>query len=521
MAKRSITDEEIGLIRAMTLINMKNKDIQFYFNRQERAVNSGRISQIRDRTYGPEVPTASETSLQEFLRTFKPAEIGAIFDSNASRREPTLAERALAFFVKSRGGWQLGTHETDRIECKETFCLKPEGRFADPLRSIAGLANNSGGFIFFGVSELPDGTLRVAGLRDEAFANTDPAEINRCLAGALHPVPTFTSLMIEFDGLSVGVIYVEKHNHPPVMALKNVNSEVKEGTVYFRYVGETRAIKPGELQQIISFREQKAVAEFSRRMARIAVGSVATLDLDSGKVEGKDGSFLINEDLLPKIQFLRHGEFVEEKGAPSLRLIGDVSPIKEGKKDTIRSNITSESVLLNFLKGNPVAEPLQYIMHSAHTARAWLPLFYYLYSSDIPLAEVVKMLTDERATYTKRRTAAIARLSGTGTSAFNKPIGKVQALLASAMKGELQPPSKLADVGPISQAIQAIGHLALVDFIGLKKILLTAYELTNGSSEQHQAARSLVYRAACRLDELEFSEPARRSDPSPPWDAGS
>ena len=39
MPKRSITDEEIGLIKAMLARGMKNRDIQFYFNRQDRPVS--------------------------------------------------------------------------------------------------------------------------------------------------------------------------------------------------------------------------------------------------------------------------------------------------------------------------------------------------------------------------------------------------------------------------------------------------------------------------------------------------
>ena len=50
--KRSVTDDEIGLIRAMLARDMKNRDIQFYFNRQDRAVNSGRISGIKHGGYG-------------------------------------------------------------------------------------------------------------------------------------------------------------------------------------------------------------------------------------------------------------------------------------------------------------------------------------------------------------------------------------------------------------------------------------------------------------------------------------
>jgi Asp-tRNA(Asn)/Glu-tRNA(Gln) amidotransferase A subunit family amidase len=47
---------------------------------------------------------------------------------------------------------------------------------------------------------------------------------------------------------------------------------------------------PGELQQIIAYREQRATAEFSNRISRVAMGAAATLDLDSGKMEGRVGS---------------------------------------------------------------------------------------------------------------------------------------------------------------------------------------------------------------------------------------
>lgn len=509
MGKRSITDVEIGLIKAMLLRPMKNKDIQFYFNRQDRAVNSGRITQIRDGTYGPEAPTASEQELNAFLSSFKPSEIGAVVSESLVQQEPTLGERALALFAKGRAGWMLTSHETDRVECKETFCLKPEARFADPLRSIAGLANNAGGFIFFGVTELPDGSLQATGLTTEAFQQTDPAEINRCLAGALHPVPIFSTFTITLDDIEVGVIHIEKHEHPPVMATKNINTEIKEGAIYYRYVGETRVIKPGELQQIISYREQKAVAEFSRRMARIAVGSAATLDLDTGKVEGKQGSFLIDEELLPKIQFLRQGQFKEEMGAPALRLIGDVSAVKSGQRETVRSNVTSEAVLLNFLKVSSVAEPLQYIIHSAHTARAWLPLFYYVAASKLPLDEVVSKLLAERPTYKQRRDAAVTRLNGTGPTALNRAVGKVQVALAAVLKGELVAPLHINEAVLVAQAIQAIPPDTAVHFDWLKSILLAAYDLTNETTDQHKLARSLVYRAACRLDELEYAAVVR------------
>ncbi|HEY3776892.1 MAG TPA: hypothetical protein VGL35_02415 [Rhizomicrobium sp.] len=43
MLKGRITSDEIALIKAMLVRKMKNKDIQFFFNRPDRPVNSGRI----------------------------------------------------------------------------------------------------------------------------------------------------------------------------------------------------------------------------------------------------------------------------------------------------------------------------------------------------------------------------------------------------------------------------------------------------------------------------------------------
>lgn len=65
MGKRKVNDHEIGLIKAMLARGMANNLIQFSFNRQDRPVNSGRITGIRQRSYGPEVPKATDAELTE------------------------------------------------------------------------------------------------------------------------------------------------------------------------------------------------------------------------------------------------------------------------------------------------------------------------------------------------------------------------------------------------------------------------------------------------------------------------
>lgn len=47
----------------------------------------------------------------------------------------------------------------------------------------------------------------------------------------------------------------------------------------------------------------------------------------SGEITGKGGTVVIDESLIPKLKFIREGQFTEKDGAPTLKLIGDVQPI--------------------------------------------------------------------------------------------------------------------------------------------------------------------------------------------------
>jgi hypothetical protein len=89
---RSITDREIALIKAMLARGSKNKDIQFFFNRPDRPVNTGRISTIRSGSYSNsgQIIAASEDELEAFLRSF----------NESTKVEVTIAERAMRPYFK-------------------------------------------------------------------------------------------------------------------------------------------------------------------------------------------------------------------------------------------------------------------------------------------------------------------------------------------------------------------------------------------------------------------------------------
>jgi hypothetical protein len=497
MAKRqrTMTDEEIALAKAMLKRGLKNDTIHFYFNRSDRLISSGRIAQIKGGKYGAAIEEATPAALDAFLLEWEARQRTA---PTASPSSPVDRVTLLPMFGEVAGSWTMIVGETDRVECKRSFRLTPEHRFADIIKSIAGLANNRGGYIFVGVA---DRVFTVDGVPDETFANTDPADINRSLAGALDPVPHITKAVVEIGGRAIGVLYVEKHDYAPVVALKNIASDVREGTIYYRYVGETRAIKPGELRQIIAMREQRAVAEFSQRMMRVASGSEATLNLDTGEVKGKSGGFVIDRDLLPSIQFLREGDFSEVKGAPALRLIGDVEPVDAAERERariIRDNVTPDAVIRNFLRGEGVNDPMQYIHAQAHCQRRWLPVWYYVEQAGTPIDDIVEDLRAQVASHPSSRDAVVQRLRRTET-AHKVHVGKPARLCEGFARGEINEPAGGADDLAFANAVMGLPSTA-VEVERFKPILLAC--LDRAETAGNGTHRSAIYRAACRLDEL-------------------
>lgn len=495
--EQKLSHEEIGLIKALLAKGMKNDQAHFYFNRADRLFSSGRIAQIRKGSLGASVPPATPTELETFLDRWRSEHIT---EKPLAPVSPTDATIISAMFESVEGTWKLRIGETNRTECKKSFRLKPEQWFADAIRTIAGFANNKGGYLFFGVDNK---TMAADGLTDAWFADTDPAEINRSLLSALDPVPHITKTIIAIGGRSVGVLHVEPHDHPPVMAIKNIGAEVKEGTIYFRYEGESRPIKPGELRQIIARREQQAVAEFTQRMNQVAIGSAATIDLDTGRVTGKSGAFVIGRELLPSIQFIREGEFNELKGAPALRLIGDVEPASETERErvkVIRDNVTPDAVLRNFLTDAPVNDPLQYIRAQAHIQRKWLPIWYYVGAASMSVSELIEAFQAEAASYPTNYHAVIRRLKRSET-AHKMHYGQPYAIRQEMMAGKLPETINALNATQIANAVMCLEEKPITSS-GLKNVLLACLTASSGNDVRSRNSRSIIYRAACRLDEL-------------------
>lgn len=487
---------------------MANKAIQFYFNRQDRAVNSGRISGIKHRDYGPEVPQASDEALSAFMANFASPELsapGIVVKTAPVAPLDAMDEKMLrSFFSKvANGVWCCTAGETDEFECKEGFSLR---NFSKPLRTIAGFANNRGGYLFFGVKDKPLG-FAVSGLADDRFTDTDQNKFSQTIRSVLEPTPRFRVASLKLDALTVGVIHVEPHSAKPVIASKT-EGDVAEGAIYYRYPGETKAICYADLRAILDERDQRsreAILPMVQRLLELGPKDAMVANLADGQLEDGKRPILIGPQSLERIKFIREGEFDEVVGAPTLRIIGDAETVSSeilSPVRTVREEVTIDAILRNFIDRNPVEQPLSYFGQVSHEAGWILPVFYYLYLAGQTRKGAVTALKISKIAKPKTRDELIKLLNGK-RSLFSKPGGHRGATLSRIRATndiQISTSQEAKEVCSALAGMEEADRKSFDHFHNLLRMSLAVWEAGEGDRN----LLSYIRRAAARLDELEY-----------------
>ncbi|WP_417548565.1 ATP-binding protein [Marinobacter segnicrescens] len=499
MSRRTITDDEIGLIKAMLRRKMRPRDMQFYFNRQDRPVNSGRFADIGAGRYGPEVPVATDIELDGFLASFAPAEVGVVIEGGLPG-EQMLADRALGCFAKRDGSWYLAEGETSDHECKAQF----DPRRMEPIiRTMAALANNRGGFIFIGVQ---DAECRVTGMPDTAFQDTDIVRITDKVKTLLTPTPTFSKDVIEVGGHALGVIHVEKYLTPPVIVCRDANG-LEDGTILFRYPGQSGKIKFGDLFAMLRERDRaatQALLASASRLSEIGADRALIVDTEKGELDAGPKRIVIDRALADQLDFIREGEFEERAGAPALRLVGDVHAVDQEGQVVERIEgraLDADAVLYAYLSHDAVRAPLEYICISAKVQRQWLPVFHFVRLAGGDLDAAIAALDYTNAVYRISKENALQRLRGQ-RSALERPGGAILDVVVALQAGPIDELRQRFNDWHIVRGIRGLPD-GFEPTAPLFDLLRDIYRDAEGNAN----VRSGVFSAAARLDELESAAP--------------
>lgn len=316
---------------------------------------------------------------------------------------PLSAEKLTNIFRTSpKDPFRIINRESSTIEFKESYNHAGMSQY---LKTMAAFANNSGGYIIFGIGENPR---RLVGLKEKnlkQFEEIKVEEFTKNLLEFFSPEIKWDHVTFEFRGMSFGVIYTFELASKPCICKKNYEDKnpkysLKESDIYYRYGGRSERIKYSELTSIIENErknEEKQWIKFLREAAKVGIENVGLLDLNSGIVSGKGGAIVIDESIIDKISFIKEGEFVEKEGKPTLRIIGDVQKMNSGKvvieKQTqkIVKAIELSEIMDAFFESREVNDPLEYVrVICSFATSANYPIYCFIKQADASIEDAIE-----------------------------------------------------------------------------------------------------------------------------------
>lgn len=312
------------------------------------------------------------------------------------------------FRTSTKNPNRIVNREGTTLEFKETY---NHANMAQYFKTIASFANNTGGYIIFGIGDKPRELKGLQGKSLQQFESLKVEEFTKNLLDYFSPEIKWDHCTFEFKEKSYGVIYIYQSENKPCICKKHYNSQNQkysliEVDIFYRYGGRSEKIRYAELTAIIDERRKKEEAQwldFAHRAAQIGVSNACLLDMASGKIAGNGGTVVLDKELLDKIAFIKEGEFVETKGKPTLRLIGDIQEVNTGRivvKETTKrvlKAIEPNDILLAFLNNDIVDEPLEYIKTICFATSANFPIYFLLKQSKLPLSEVIDAIDNIKA----------------------------------------------------------------------------------------------------------------------------
>lgn len=249
---------------------------------------------------------------------------------------------------------KLRSRESNTVEFKKAFNMGSAAAYA---KTMAAFANNSGGYIIFGIEDSPRSIL---GLKNDNLENLKQEKLTETINSYFAPAIDWETGTFEIDaeetdenGVSVierkkvGWIYTIESEIKPVIALKDHSGEnITAGDVYYRYRARNGKIKPAEMEKIISeriTRERENLLKVLEVIRQSGTANLGIVNYSNGHFStpyGVDVAFdrkLVTQ-VLKKAKYIKEGSFNETDGIPVIKVTGNIDlaeevPVPEGNPD--------------------------------------------------------------------------------------------------------------------------------------------------------------------------------------------
>ncbi|NLZ36494.1 MAG: ATP-binding protein [Clostridiales bacterium] len=316
--------------------------------------------------------------------------------------------------------------ESTTIEYKESY---NHGSMARYFKTMAAFANTEGGYIIFGIGDSPREFLGLSDKSRNLFDNIKIEEFTYNLNEYFQPEIKWQHVLFDYRNRSYGIIYTFPLTNKPCICSKMYDFKddrkysLEEGDIYYRYRGRSQKIKYAELRNIFiqaAEQESQKWRNLIEQTAKIGISNASLLNLNTGEMNIDNSTILMDKELVEKINFIKEGRFVEKRGAPTLKLIGEIKNINtfDGKKingvvfttPRLRA-IEQEDIVKAFLKNTRVEAPLEFIKVIVNCSSGFQPIYFYIKQSQSEVEDIIDDINDN-GKITKTKKMIIQRLSG-------------------------------------------------------------------------------------------------------------
>lgn len=214
--------------------------------------------------------------------------------------------------------------ENTRIEYKEKI---GKNSYWKIQKAVLGLSNNKGGIVVIGVKDSPRAIINI----DEQILENEFEMFQHYMNDRYGSQLNYSMETLKVGINTIGIIDVKEATEKPIICSCS-DGELKQGSIYYRYMGESTFIKKNELDKIIDTIKKKEAKKWEKAFKALidkGISNVTILDLNSGEI-GTEGKFYIDHSMLQKlkekVKFIEEGRFDEKEGAPALKLVGEIVP---------------------------------------------------------------------------------------------------------------------------------------------------------------------------------------------------
>lgn len=309
--------------------------------------------------------------------------------------------------------------EDDYYEFKKSLHSSQHGISKDYLKTIAGLANNKGGLIIFGIDP---NSKELKGI-NEKHENLDNKNINMVISEFLDGMNFFFFFTNRFEGKLIGFLLVNEPNNKPVIVKSNFNHEGENyvaGDIYYRYPGEVMKIKPSDLRGLITKEINRHTQQFLKQintLVDIGPQNAEILNSQTGVIESSGGKLMLSPEILSDLNLILEGHFVEKDGAPAYVIKGNIElesgePVSRIIKEKVHATLHNRDYHFSLLD-NECSNPMNFIKEIVYRDTYYLPIFNLLNKANITKTEAINIIHKQNSPDVKKttKTKIIERLS--------------------------------------------------------------------------------------------------------------